>query len=995
MKQISIFLIILFHSLFSFAQPVPVWNVQSPEIANLGVYGNIPVSHYTGVPEISIPLYEIKVGNYILPLSANYHLASVKPDQQPGCLGMGWSLFAGGYITRAVNSCYDEKCSSGGHAFGYYSNANMMNNISTSSFDNSTLHHMEGDNSYELSADEFSFNFCGYTGCFYYNASGGWTVVSDYDISVEFNPNEDGFISRDQLKDRINMTGWTNKSNNNRFFNKFTLITPDGCRYIFGGIDATEYSVNFYARNASDLIPTTWRLSKIVTADKREISFQYDPSSIMCDIRYDPSTIQCNNNLIQQSGLRGYTGFLLFPVNLLRIITPNERIEFKYSRDSAYGEKFCKDINTLYYEGRTQIINYFTGSKSYPADQFLVFLKNAGGLTLSERRESIKNSLTYYFLNKIIVYNTANNIHKKIQFSYVLNNRRKLLRIEEISGSPSLKNDETVYDTKRYSFKYNSTTMPSYYVAPASDSWGYYIGYDNVISHDPSFNLSISPLQYTRAETLEEITYPTGGKTQFSYEQHTYSKVVSDDHLSLLLQSGLAGGLRVNEIRNIDINGAVINKKKYYYSATRVGQSSGIVKGIPRFSLTYSHGDNYITLKSVKGFSSTATSFNTPDVGYSYVIEETLDKNNNSLGYIRYRYSNYDADNQNTQHMDEKAFHSVNLNDYDPTATFTSHAMERGKLLTEEYYDTDGNLVKKIENQYSKVCLGQMVTGSQRMIVFPDFNPVTAYIGWLNYTYTYRYFPTTKFQTWIIPETNGSRQEKTIYAYNNSKQIVSVKETTSKNGERITYYKYPSDDTSYAWMTTQHLLSPVIEKSVTEEGKMIKETYSYQNTNGIPYISLSRVHYSNNSGLGKVMYKVTKVDGYGNPIEYEENGMTSVLIWGGYGQLLRARIDNATVSELEEIYGFNISNQSDLSVEQSRNIAYESIIYSQLKSQLHIYNYDENMRVVSITNPNTFTIYFKYDGLDRLREKYYFEKKQNRTFKRLLEAYDYHFVNGD
>lgn len=52
-----------------YAQLNPVWNVQSPEVANLGTYGQIPVSHFTGVPNISIPVYNIKVGKYSFPLS--------------------------------------------------------------------------------------------------------------------------------------------------------------------------------------------------------------------------------------------------------------------------------------------------------------------------------------------------------------------------------------------------------------------------------------------------------------------------------------------------------------------------------------------------------------------------------------------------------------------------------------------------------------------------------------------------------------------------------------------------------------------------------------------------------------------------------------------------------------------------------------------------------------------------------------------------------------
>ena len=43
--------------------------------------------------------------------------------------------------------------------------------------------------------------------------------------------------------------------------------------------------------------------------------------------------------------------------------------------------------------------------------------------------------------------------------------------------------------------------------------------------------------------------------------------------------------------------------------------------------------------------------FNTPDVGYSTVIEDVCDGNNNLLKRTRYRYTNYNTDLNNISHM--------------------------------------------------------------------------------------------------------------------------------------------------------------------------------------------------------------------------------------------------------------------------------------------------------------------------------------------------------
>lgn len=84
-RLLSVF---VFLAIFSFncigQQQIPIKNVPSPEIAGLGEYGKVPVSLYTGVPDISVPIYELKAGNYSLSLAASYHLASVKPNSQSG-----------------------------------------------------------------------------------------------------------------------------------------------------------------------------------------------------------------------------------------------------------------------------------------------------------------------------------------------------------------------------------------------------------------------------------------------------------------------------------------------------------------------------------------------------------------------------------------------------------------------------------------------------------------------------------------------------------------------------------------------------------------------------------------------------------------------------------------------------------------------------------------------------------------------------------------------
>lgn len=194
------------------AQVNPVYNVPSPEAANIGTYGTVPVGLFTGVPDISIPLHEITVGTMKFPVTLSYHLASVKPNQYPGPVGLGWSLQCGGCITRTVRGVPDEKMSDSNEN-GYYGNCSKMDGITAKQLDSLTANFSskEGSDWFELSADEFAFNFFGHSGNFYLNPKGGWTMLSDEDIKVEFNE-ENGFFNILDLDGRIpNVSSWPNR----------------------------------------------------------------------------------------------------------------------------------------------------------------------------------------------------------------------------------------------------------------------------------------------------------------------------------------------------------------------------------------------------------------------------------------------------------------------------------------------------------------------------------------------------------------------------------------------------------------------------------------------------------------------------------------------------------------------------------------------------------------------------------------------------------------
>ncbi len=74
----------------------------SPQSAAYTRYGEYPVDYSTGVPKIEIPIYTLNTGDYELPISISYHASGIKVLDVSGSVGLGWTLNAGGVITRTV-----------------------------------------------------------------------------------------------------------------------------------------------------------------------------------------------------------------------------------------------------------------------------------------------------------------------------------------------------------------------------------------------------------------------------------------------------------------------------------------------------------------------------------------------------------------------------------------------------------------------------------------------------------------------------------------------------------------------------------------------------------------------------------------------------------------------------------------------------------------------------------------------------------------------------
>ena len=106
MKLLNTGVILLLASLCSsqvYCQSSPLMRTDlispSPTAANLGKYGDTPVTYYTGLPNVSIPIFNVTGNTLSVPVTLTYNYSGMQPLQKASWVGLGWSIQAGGVIT--------------------------------------------------------------------------------------------------------------------------------------------------------------------------------------------------------------------------------------------------------------------------------------------------------------------------------------------------------------------------------------------------------------------------------------------------------------------------------------------------------------------------------------------------------------------------------------------------------------------------------------------------------------------------------------------------------------------------------------------------------------------------------------------------------------------------------------------------------------------------------------------------------------------------------
>lgn len=499
---------------YSFAQ-VNVGDLfmPSPNANSLGKFGDIPVSLYTGVPGISIPIYTVAHKDLKLPVSLNYHSSGIRVQDEASWVGLGWSLDAGGVITRVVNGLDDlhvtEKNRWPAPSPYEYNGFPYDNQVADLPTDEYKLLVCQG--KVDPEPDQFYFNFAGYSGSFVFKQ--GQDINSNYIVATGLK------------KENIRIVFYKPEK-------RWEITTPDGCKYYFTTREINErqskysetlFNYDVIFANYNSMSATAWYLDKIESRTGTVINLEYDTKGTGINAYSEYGSVSVPDKTDQYESIikinsQGGSSTQCLPPSLKSSFNVNVNYtELIYLKRIYWdnGEILFTKSNRLDMLAANQgnVLPFvLTWLKYSPQKLDVITIKDNS----STQRKIFKFQYTYF-------NETYSGTHQEYY------KRLKLDRVEMYSPT-------SVIPEEKYTLTYNETVSLPSKQSFARDFWGYYNGVDLNNSLVPTGTYFLTNGEkrvvgtadrfpnnnYLQAGMLTSITYPTGGSSTFTYEPNDY-----------------------------------------------------------------------------------------------------------------------------------------------------------------------------------------------------------------------------------------------------------------------------------------------------------------------------------------------------------------------------------------------------------------------------------------------------------------------------------------
>ncbi len=482
----------------------------TPEVASLGKYIETPINEFTGIPKIQIPIYEINQNRINHSINLSYHAQGVKVEEIASRVGMGWTLNAGGVIHRQKRSTPDEL-----PQYGYLKTTETVEEFLNLTIDPKVASdHLYLDvlfsdhNAHEkdMEPDLFIFSFGEYSGRFFFNQETKKPIFEEASpLKVE----------------------WMD-------YAYFKITTPDGIQYYFGENKERTSTTKQIKGGQYDAMDVWTIGSKYSSSpDETDPSVTNNPEYVatwyLKEI-YDPISDQSITFDYEEYKLGKL--YQRLSSSILVEETPVETVSSQHTLSDQESEEYVL----------TQI-NFNQGK--------IEFIKN------TNERKDLSGS---YALKWINIHSNDNLIksygfsHTEIESSNVVSSEKDLgsfyenlvgikyrLFLTDIKEYGIDKINNTVLQNKftEYTFEYSNPEDLPHRFSEAQDFWGFHNGVTrnkNLIPRElklfwngaRTIGEANRMINETHAQdgVLTKITYPTGGATEYFYENNRVKKDV-------------------------------------------------------------------------------------------------------------------------------------------------------------------------------------------------------------------------------------------------------------------------------------------------------------------------------------------------------------------------------------------------------------------------------------------------------------------------------------
>ena len=476
----------------------PIKLPQSPNIAEFPIYGDVPVNHYTGTMSLSIPIFEIDVDGCKIPIAVNYNATGIKVAQHASNVGLGWYLDCGGMITMDCYGSNDFECWNGGYVCNSFENgipkdADLSYYCKTNKGVDITK--------VDTRPDIYHYAFCGNNGDMLFPPKvlqHPILIKADKYLDITYSHDSQIWVIYDGNGNMFHLGNKPHIAMNASFFSEPTIncesyLTPEDTPSKGG------YSWDYRSINA-------WPLDTIRTANGRTIIFNYRRES------------------------------------LLTPMMPQEEIRIAHIAD--YGSCDVSSRSNYFSHSAANII------QSVPAE--IIFPNGKVTFYSSQRSDIWRGTYLVYDdtsaptkIDSIIVTNKMGMVIRRAVFYYhyagsTSSPNTCRLILDSIGGLEPRAYKFTYYDQKLPKKNSRQIDMWGFYnKSKAQSIWSTTWSKDKIeegtlmpsmIFDNRTFygrNRQCNPQTITNA-TLKEVVYPTGGRSVFEYEPHTFPFINTD-----------------------------------------------------------------------------------------------------------------------------------------------------------------------------------------------------------------------------------------------------------------------------------------------------------------------------------------------------------------------------------------------------------------------------------------------------------------------------------